>query len=197
MTYEYRNFRGQDWLWPEKDYHCWKHLTETHPDIPEQILDKIGGADVVVQAGGNCGLYTAQYASLVNEVITFEPLPSIFRCLEENMKDYDNVTMYPHALGDVEKLIGMRKRFSNIGASRVSKSLKGNIKQVPLDNYDIDPDLIHLDIEGMEKSALKGALRILEESRPAVAVERDIGGDLLEELGYRKVANFGMDWLYQ
>lgn len=195
--YEYRNFRGQDWLWPKKDYHCWKHLTEYFPDIPEQILNKIGGADTVVQAGGNCGLYTAQYASLVSEVITFEPDPVNYHCLRKNLEDYDNVTMYPHALGDVERNIAMRTDRINTGASSVSKSLKGNIKQVPLDNYDIDPDLIHLDIEGMEKSALKGALRILEESHPAVAVERGVGRDLLEDLGYVKVANFGLDWLYQ
>jgi FkbM family methyltransferase len=197
MKYEYREFRGEQWLWPKEDYHCWVHLTTHFPDIPEQILAKIGGADVVVQAGGNCGLYTAQYASMVNEVITFEPDAINYHCLKENLKDYDNVTIYHEALGNVERNIAMRTDRINTGASRVSKSIRGTIPQVPLDKYDIDPDLIHLDIEGMEKSALKGALRILEESHPAVAVEYNRGGSLLEELGYRRVANFGHDWLYQ
>jgi FkbM family methyltransferase len=196
VTYEYRNFRGKDWLWPKSDYHCWKHLTEYFPDIPEQILFTIDGANTVVQAGGNCGLYTAQYADMVDKVITFEPEPTNYHCLKENLKEYNNVTIYPHALGNVEKLIGMRKRFTNMGASFVSKSLKGNIKQVPLDNFDIQPDLIHLDIEGMEKSALRGAMKILKKYHPAVVIERNVGANLLVELGYEPQGKFGLDYLH-
>ena len=171
-------------------------MTKQHPDIPIQILVMIGGADTVVQAGGNCGLYTAQYASHVNEVLTFEPDLVNYHCLKENLKEYNNVTMHPFALGSKEAVVGIKIDRVNTGASSVSEQLDGKIKQVPLDNYDIDPDLIHLDIEGMEKNALEGMTRILKKYRPAVVVERNNGGDLLLELGYKKIANIGLDWLY-
>ena len=67
---------------------------------------------------------------------------------------------------------------------------------MPLDNYDIQPDLIHLDIEGMEKSALRGAMRILKKYHPAVAIERNTGANLLDELGYQPLMQFGLDWLH-
>ena len=68
---EVRIYNDREWLWPSADYHCWKHLTEQHPSVPDDILEIVGKVHTVVQAGGNCGLYTAAYAKHVNHVITF------------------------------------------------------------------------------------------------------------------------------
>lgn len=197
--YEGRYFRGETWIWPSKDYHCWKHLTKYHPDIPKQILSEIGGASVVVQAGGNCGLYTAQYASLVDEVITFEPDPVNYFCLENNLLNYDNVTMFESALGAEESEVLIMCDRKNTGASKITNRKHGNnykVKQVRLDDFNVAPDLVHLDVEGWEHYALEGMIETLKEHHPAVAVENNNGGDFLKDLGYLQVAQFGMDWLY-
>lgn len=190
---ELRLYNGREWLWPSEDYHCWKHLTEYHPTIPEDILEVLGRVFTVVQAGGNCGLYTAAYAKYAQHVITFEPEPNNFKCLKQNITE-DNVSMYEAALGDRECLVGVKVDPINSGATRVVND--GDIKQVRLDDYGLEPDLIHLDIEGHEPHALNGMLDTLNRCHPAVALERGNGEEILFELGYGRVKQFGLDWLY-
>lgn len=190
---EIRIYNDRKWLWPTADYHCWKHLTEYHPTIPEDIVETLGRVFIVVQAGGNCGLYTAAYAKVAQHVITFEPEPNNFLCLQQNVTE-DNVTMYEAALGDKECFVGVKVDPINSGATRVIND--GSIKQVRLDDFNLEPDLIHLDIEGHEPHALKGMLNTLEKHHPAVALERGNGEEILFELGYSKVKQFGLDWLY-
>lgn len=190
---EIRLYNDREWLWPKADYHCWKHLTIDHPSIPDNIIEKLGRVFTVVQAGGNCGLYTAQYAKHAQHVITFEPEPNNFKCLENNIIE-DNVTMYELALGDKECFVGLNIDPINSGATRVIND--GVIKQVRLDDYGLEPDLVHLDIEGHEPHALKGMLDTLKKCHPAVALERANGEEILFDLGYRRVEKFGLDWLY-
>jgi FkbM family methyltransferase len=190
---EIRVFEGREWLWPTADYHCWKHLTIDHPTIPEDILNEIGRVFTVVQAGGNCGLYTAQYAKYAQHVITFEPEPNNYLCLENNITE-DNVSMFEAALGERERTIGLKVDPINSGATRVIND--GDIKQVRLDDYGLEPDLIHLDIEGHEPHALNGMLDTLKKCHPAVALERGNGEEILFKLGYSRVKQFGLDWLY-
>lgn len=190
---EIRLYNDREWLWPSEDYHCWKHLTEYHPSIPDDILEVVGRVFTVVQAGGNCGLYTAEYAKHAKHVITFEPEPNNFYCLQQNITEV-NVTMYEAALGDRECFVGVKVDPINSGATRVIND--GNIKQVRLDDYGLEPDLIHLDIEGHEPHALRGMLDTLNRCHPAVALERGNGEEILFKLGYRRVKQFGLDWLY-
>lgn len=190
---EIRTYNNREWLWPKADYHCWKHLTEYHPTIPEEILDEIGRVFTVVQAGGNCGLYAAQYAKYAQHVITFEPEPNNYKCLKQNIIE-DNVTMYNMALGDRECCVGVKVDPINSGATRIIND--GEITQTKLDNFNFDPDLIHLDIEGHEPYALQGMLDTLSRCHPAVALERGNGEEILFNLGYGRVKQFGLDWLY-
>ena len=190
---EVRIYNDREWLWSKEDYHCWKHLTQQHPTIPDDIVEYLGRVFTVVQAGGNCGLYTASYAKYAQHVITFEPESNNFKCLEQNITE-DNVTMYEAALGDRECLVGVEVDPTNSGATRVVDD--GVIKQVRLDDYGLEPDLIHLDIEGHEPYALNGMLDTLNRCHPAVALERGNGEEILFELGYGRVKHFGLDWLY-
>tara|TARA_B100002019_G_scaffold273538_1_gene269705 strand:- start:184 stop:804 length:621 start_codon:yes stop_codon:yes gene_type:complete len=203
---EVRLYNDREWLWPTADYHCWKHLTIQHPSVPEDILNTIyqtGGRNpsnlaraevkTVVQAGGNCGLYTAAYAKHVDQVITFEPEPNNFHCLKENIKE-DNVIMYEVALGDRTCNVGLRTDPINSGAASIIND--GTIPQVKLDDYNLEPDLIHLDIEGHEQYALIGMLETIEKCHPAVALEHGNGEEMLFNLGYKKHKKIGLDWLY-
>ena len=73
---------------------------------------------------------------------------------------------------------------------------------IMLDSLQLKPDLIHLDIEGHEKWALKGARETIDKYSPAVVLEctNDInigsGESILFELDYTKRKQFGLDWLY-
>ena len=194
MNYETRFWRNKDWLWTADDHHAWRHLTQQYPDIPQQILEEVDGVNMVVQAGGHCGLYTWQYCSAVDEVITFEPDAWNLKCLKENLKEYNNVSIYPYALGNEDRKCGIKRDRVNSGATRVKR--RGEILQVTLDRFHLEPDLIHLDIEGMERSALKGMLDTIKISKPAIVLERANGEDILLDMGYKKHKQFGLDWLY-
>ena len=194
MNYETRFWRNKDWLWTADDHHAWNHLTMQHPDIPKQILEEIKDVNMVVQAGGHCGLYTWQYCSAVDEVVTFEPDIWNLKCLKENLKEYNNVSIYPYALGNEDRKCGIIRDRVNSGATRVKR--RGDLMQVTLDRFHLEPDLIHLDIEGMERSALKGMLGTIKISKPAIVLERANGEDILTDMGYKRHKQFGLDWLY-
>ena len=87
----------------------------------------------------------------------------------------------------------MRDRV-NSGATRVKR--RGELLQVTLDRFHLEPDLIHLDIEGMERSALKGMLGTINTFKPAIVLERANGEDILIDMGYKRHKQFGLDWLY-
>ena len=194
MNYETRFWRGKDWLWTVDDHHAWRHLTQQHPDIPQQVLEELDDVNMVVQAGGHCGLYTWQYCSAVNEVATFEPDAWNLKCLKENLKEYNNVSIYPYALGNEDRKCGIMRDRVNSGATRVKR--RGELLQVTLDRFHLEPDLIHLDIEGMERSALKGMLGTINTFKPAIVLERANGEDILLDMGYKKHKEVGIDWLY-
>ena len=199
MNYETRFWRNKDWLWTADDHHAWKHLTIQHPDIPKQILEEITDVNVVVQAGGHCGLYTSQYCSVADEVVTFEPDAWNLKCLKENLKEYNNVTIFPYALGNEDAECRIVRDRVNSGATIVKQETcmnNYNITQVKLDNYHLEPDLIHLDIEGSERNALQGMIETIKQYKPAIALERANGEDILLDIGYKKHKQFGLDWLY-
>jgi len=190
---EIRVWNNRNWLWPAEDYFCWRDNTHFHATMPYDIIDTIGNVSTVVHAGGNCGIYTSMYASLANEVITFEPELNNFKCLLHNVYE-ENVIMHNAALGDKTTGVSISIDPINAGASYVIG--EGLIPQVRLDDYNYAPDLLHLDVEGYEEYALLGALETIEEHRPAIVLERGNGEDIIYDLGYKSVKKFGLDWLY-
>jgi len=43
---------------------------------------------------------------------------------------------------------------------------------------------------------LRGAMKILKKYHPAVVIERNVGANLLVELGYEPQGKFGLDYLH-
>ena len=73
---EYRKSRRHPgvWLWPRDDVWAWKWLNKIgHWDLPVQISELCENKNLVIQAGGNAGLYPKQYSRLFQSVITMEP----------------------------------------------------------------------------------------------------------------------------
>ena len=86
------------WCWPKDDVNTWAFLLK-HFDLPQQISNHVSNKRVVVQAGGNCGLYPKQYGKLFDTVYTFEPDWLNFYCLVRNCPD-DNIIKAQACLGD-------------------------------------------------------------------------------------------------
>ena len=137
-------------------------------------------------------LYPYQYSSLFGKVYTFEPHPENFYCLDKNVTQ-SNVIKNNLALGETESMISLGeptiKKKNNTGGYTVLG--EGNIKLIPLDSYNFEGcDLLHLDLEGFEWFALRGAVALIEKYKPMIVLETN---DYCEMHGY--TVNEMEDWI--
>lgn len=152
---------------------------------------------VMVQAGGNWGCWPLKFSKRFETVYTFEPDPICFTALVANTADCSNVVRLQAALGQRRKLVGMRRSENTTGSQRVDG--EGILPTIRIDDLGLAVcDLIYLDIEGMEFSALLGGAKTLKRCRPVVTFEdRPFPTDALKEwmkgLGYRVAGRIGSD----
>jgi FkbM family methyltransferase len=178
----YMNGPGQ-WLWPMEDHDCWNYFNNTERNLfannnknpyhlPHDIMELLPAEkrNLVLQAGGNGGLYPAIYAGFFKQVVTFEPHYRWFACLSMNAPE-DNVFKYRAALGNDNEPIQIVIPNNNMGGMYMQPN--GIIPKLKLDAFGLSPDLIHLDIEGAEHQALLGAQETITRSRPMIVLEWD------------------------
>ena len=214
---EFRHIAGLDLLWlkdksKEKIEKAWKYFQdEEHQKFPQIIMDEYCKSfRTIIQAGGHCGLYPIQYSKRFETVYTFEPTYINHYCLRENTKDYENIIVHNNGLGEIEKKVLFNVSRKNSGGHHVNpeESDTGNISIKTIDSYNvIDCDLIHLDIEGYELFALKGAVNTIKSSKPMIVLEttdalerynctkEDIL-NFLSQFGYKVVKEWDRDTLY-
>jgi len=193
------------WLWPETDTACWEWL-QNELDAPELISKYCKNKKVVVQAGGNCGLFIKPYANLFETVYTFEPDPKNFYCLVNNVQE-ENVIKIQACLGNSRKLVGLKIKKYNAGVTRVG-NVPGTIPSILVDDLALEHcDLIHLDIEGYEFFALEGSINTIKKYKPIIAIEWLNYGRLysisqekilswLSDLGYKEVGKVYSDMIF-
>lgn len=166
---------------------------------------------VVVQAGGNLGIWPKFLARHFQAVWTFEPAPALFPLLVANAPE-PNIYRLQAALSDshdgVRMLQARRdgKPDAHEGITHVAGP--GPVPSVRLDALDLPLlDLLCLDLEGWELFALRGAVETLRRCRPVVSVEinkqaaytgvePDQVRELLGTLGYRQVVRLVSDEVF-
>lgn len=171
---------------------------------------------VVYDVGAFEGVLTLFFARRAKQVIAYEPNPRNYaRCLENiRLNNFKNVQLLNRGVSDRPGIINLTYDPLMPGAGsgemaiadQISSSIKSSqnlkIPVVSLDD-DIDlndlaaPDLIKIDIEGMEFQALKGMQRTLRERHPDLFIEMhgatpkekveiaEAVIELLEACGYR------------
>ncbi len=158
------------WTWPAKDRNTWDWL-QKEKDLPEVISSLCSEKSVVVEAGGNAGFYVKKYAELFDTVYTFEPDNLNFFCLNQNVRE-KNVIKIQACLSDNHNLVSLTPNRRNIGAYSVDPEVDGIIPTFLIDDLNLKTcNLIHLDIEGYELFALKGAIETIKRTRPLIALE--------------------------
>lgn len=140
-----------------------------------QYKQYIPEGGVVIDVGACLGDYTATFSEFVGptgQVHAFEPNPPVFACLKHNMQSYLNVTIYPVALGERQRMSSIIPDEHNIGASYLAGM--GSISVFKLDGYDFPTiDFIKIDAEGYEPLVLEGAQETLLRLKPVLLVEID------------------------
>jgi FkbM family methyltransferase len=193
-----------DWMMPADDHKSehWLHVAPQDVDfmIP-LILDHVKDTKCCIQAGGAVGVWPTRLAQYFDSVISFEPEPVNYKCLEWNTRDVDNLKCVNAALG-VDGFVRMDRTEGekhNCGAFYVVEG--GDIPVMSIDGLDINPSLIYLDIEGSEYNALQGALDTIDRCHPVIGLEckfKRYGGDpikMLKGLGYKEIAKYKNDIL--
>ena len=192
-----------DFKFPQGDVECRMVVPNQVGDV-ERALKYVKDFSVCVQAGGNVGVWPHYLSNKFDEVYTFEPDIDNFECLNENVKK-DNVFAFNVGLGEKSsngKMVGDKR---NCGAYQMEEG--GSIQIIPLDDMELKPSLICLDIEGMELLALKGAEKTIKKNLPVIMIEdkglsdkygikKGDAGKYLESLGYELKEAVHRDLVY-
>lgn len=155
--------------------------------------------NVVVQAGGFCGIYPKLFSQTFETVYTFEPDPLNFFCLTMNCQA-DNIIKNQAALGAEHEMISVNNICpTNKGMHRVQHTISSRTPSYRIDDLNLtDCNLIQLDTEGYEYEILWGALKTIEKFSPVISVE-DTNSNiekLLEKYGYLKRITINRDTVF-
>lgn len=194
------------WMWPATDTGAWDgpsaEWVATHKDGYLRFCKKF---DVVVQAGGNCGLYPMLFSQYFSRVYTFEPDPLNFHCLVNNCQ-LPNIYKFNAALGETNKLLHIHNgNEGNVGCHAVSDDpirysvVQSFIPTITIDQLALDHcDLIQLDCEGYEPNIIVGALNTIERFKPVISLETTNGETemILKQFGYHAKMSVGSDKIF-
>lgn len=179
-------------------------------DIPhlDAVLALTPGRKAVVQAGACLGVYPDYLSRAFETVYCFEPAADLFAVMTQNAPQ-DNIVRFQAALGCHRGLVGT-SRIRRDGKTNHHEGIThivpvGVTPTLLLDDLALPVvDLLQLDVEGSEFSALQGATETLWRCRPVVAIEinknlqyvgvkeSQIVG-FLESHGYRHALTVGSD----
>jgi FkbM family methyltransferase len=189
------------WVWAIADKAAWEILPKEWLGMKEVIEKYVKGREIAVQAGGCLGMYPRLMSDMFDIVYTFEPHPLNFHCLAANCSK-DNIIKVQGALGETAGLdLLMDHNATNVGMHWMMKSprqrpgeeetgTKYRVAVFTIDSLNLPAcDLIQLDVEGYEMSAIQGAIRTITTYRPVIVCEfpQDDVITRLKGLGYSHV----------
>jgi FkbM family methyltransferase len=130
-----------------------------------------------IDIGANVGLWARPLAAVFKKVICFEPLPSNFECLQENMEEL-NCELFPYGLSDKagEQVLWVPTNLRNCGApSFCDMGADAVAHSVPVKRLDDfffpDVNFIKIDVQGWELKVLQGAEQTLRRQQPVILCE--------------------------
>ena len=166
-----------------------------------KLLNK---GDRAVDGGANQGIFACAFATAVGNtghVFAFEPQSYAVSCIRNNAKlnHFENITIFEGAisgemgetflnldLGPISAFISARPQGTN-----TTKVKTFSIDGLAATNEIQDVQLIKLDVEGAELSALNGARLMLQRAKPRICIEAwdkklyEEISDFLSVLGYK------------
>lgn len=191
---EVEGIRG--WWWPKADEGAWDGPLQDWYQL-KNAFEHIKEKGVVVQAGGNCGLYPRLLSDIFERVYTFEPDLYNFHFLVRNCQK-ENIIKINTALGDRNGLvesIRADKDFGNPNCGALRLTEGKFIPVLTLDQLQLDRcDYIQLDCEGFEPLVIVGAQETIRRYLPVITTETVTKQmeDFLFPLGYKEIAgSFG------
>lgn len=165
------------------------------------ILNNYPSIKTVIDVGANIGNHSAFFSKVMGaDVIAFEPVPDNYRFLIKNNSEGEN---YHIGLSDVRRKMGYFTNFLTDGKPNMGGCTltDGDTVEVDtLDSFNLKPDLIKIDVEGMEPSVIQGGLKTIEKYKPLLVIEHNDIQNLYETarmlvpLGYKITPFVEKNW---
>ena len=189
------------WYLPENDSHFIAYAVQGayQHNVYEKILVHTESRHVAIDIGAHVGFFSKRFCNDFDLCLAFEPVPTNFACLQENVTE-ENAVLVNVGSGEW----GSRKLHLHAPQNSGSWSFVepkevgefGTAPIMPLDCFSIPGpvSVIKLDIQGMEFEALQRGERTLLKHKPLICVEVVSDGatdpnvqPYLESLGATKV----------
>lgn len=197
------NFRG--WWFPDFETHFQTAVGDfPHTWYQQGALDSalkyVKKFNVAVDIGANIGLHSVRLSRLFKKVYAFEPSQINFDCLENNLKNCDNVELLNLGLSNTQskQVLKWPKNSHCCGEFSMvdftSEDTNSEIVNcVTLDSFNLIVDFIKIDTQGFESLILEGSDLTLK-NKPVLLIETesleryDEVKKILIPLGYKDVA---------
>lgn len=152
--------------------------------LHSQLTEK----DTFFDIGANAGFYTLLASHRGARTYAFEPFPTTFEMLRKNVEKNCNagrVTIFQNAVSERKGPLLMVKEHT-AGINHISPEGNVPVQAICLDEFDVIPTVMKVDVEGHEMSVFKGAQDVLKKYMPAVVAEvSPESRDYLISLGYK------------
>lgn len=158
-----------------------------------------------LDVGANVGVFSIGLAKNFEEIIAVEPHPVNIHILKKNIElnELKNVRVLEVAAGRYMDIFHFESTYNSLASSVFKANIDANkmattfpVLAVPLDDYDLSPDFIKMDIEGGEYEAIYGLAETMKRSNPIMLIEihqfkdgRTVGKfqDIMKNFGYKCV----------
>lgn len=146
------------------------------------IKNRFQYGEQFIDIGANVGLYSMKLANNFKEIISVEPNPVNAYILRKNIElnHLKNVSVLEVAAWNRPEVLFFNQMVPDSLAAQArvrafvedkTVSRPFNVFGVPLDDYDLSPTLIKMDIEGGEFDAIYGLENTMNKHKPTVIVE--------------------------
>lgn len=168
----------------------WSGLREWEKETAPVILENIRRSRCFIDVGANCGIYTVIGCTINPDirVVAVEPVPRICAALARNVAQNNldsRVTILNLALSDLNGTVSFYETEESTNGSLAVDGYSGQrgkiieVRCSTLDSIveelDIEPDFIKIDVEGFEHLVLGGATRVLSKYHPRIVLEANPG----------------------
>jgi len=159
------------WIWP-----CLVETGRWEPLVGDLVRSLLRPGDLVVNVGAHCGYYTRMAALAGCSVVAYEPAPSNRYLLRLNTADLERVEIRASAVSDEPSRGTLWLSGCNPGDHRIGNHSEATtsttVDIVRLDDETFPaPRLIITDAQGFDLRILRGARRLIDETRPHLLVE--------------------------